>query len=200
MADAAFFCTASTGFTATRADTLRDGLFAAAFTFGAVFASFGLAFAIFALVSLALAAPTDARVALAATAFPLRGAAALTGLTAAFALTAGLRLSVALVFGRADDVARGFFWLASAPRFTVLPRAALDFVVFALACTALDLGAFAIFLTEDIRGALLFGSALETEHSGNGWIESNRSQKAIIHPRQNGPAQASHESHPPAAS
>ncbi|MHB8886477.1 MAG: hypothetical protein ACYC5H_15625 [Methylovirgula sp.] len=159
-----------------------------------------MAFVTFALVSAALAAPTEARVALAATAFPPRAAVALTGLTAAFALTAGLRLSVALVFGRADAVARGFFWLASAPRFTVLPRAALGFAVFALACTTLDLGDFAIFLTEDIRGALLFGSALETEHSGNGRIESNRSQKAIIHPRQNGPAQASNENHPPTAS
>jgi hypothetical protein len=68
---------------------------------------------------------------------------------------------VAAVFGRAALLRtvfkRVFFVLGSALRLLALLRGS------ALDPEALALGDFTIFLTEDIRSALLFGSALETE-------------------------------------
>jgi hypothetical protein len=111
-----------------------------------------------------------------------------------------------LAFTRVDAVrgaaTRAFFGLVSVPRFAILLRAAVDFAVFdfagaVFAWVILDFGGLAIFLTEDIRGALLFGSALETEQSSSGeGGDPAAAKKPIVRSRQNGSAQASDKDHP----
>ncbi|HTJ02755.1 MAG TPA: hypothetical protein VL492_08170 [Methylovirgula sp.] len=90
------------------------------------------------------------------------------GLAVVFA-AAGLRALAGLVF--AGVLATAVFGRAALPR--AVKRAFLVFVsvvrllarlrASALVADALDLAVLATFLTEDIRGALLFGPALETE-------------------------------------
>jgi len=123
-----------------------------------------------------LTATRTVRADCAAAAFAFAGAfafAAAVFATALAAFFAGAALAeVRFTFARAEaargGVARAFLTLGSFPRFVDLLRAAVDFAAFAFAWTVLVFGVLAIFLTEDIRGALLFGSALETEHSSCG--------------------------------
>jgi len=84
---------------------------------------------------------------------------------AAFALADVVRFAAVLADdrpGRSIEAVRAFLAFGSRLAISTRPRRDL-----AADLMALVLRDFPIFLTDDIRGALLSSSALETEHSGN---------------------------------